>query len=231
MLGCLSCITKMRFFTACPPSCTERDARCDSTCLLNSSQNALAQLGNCVNLPEQDTLEEVIADSINAGFTFFTPPIINIIDLNYVCVVSGTLRDTYRIVSVVVRYSCLGFLCPAGTLLSQYDVSCNSEGMWVDGLNQHFHRDIADADLATPNRTECSFCVAPNHPLLATIALPYDDTTHCVGMSVHVQYNSSWTQLQCWREVSLILYTGCFSILPYLMVFTYGFNLGQHLVT
>jgi hypothetical protein len=52
--------------------------------------------------------------------------------------------------------------------------------MWEDGLNQHFHRDVADAGLTTPNRTECSFCVAPDHPLLAAIPLPYDDVTHCV---------------------------------------------------
>ena len=43
--------------------------------------------------------------------------------------------------------------------VSQFDFSCNSEDNWEDGVNQHFHRDVADADLATPNRTECLFCV------------------------------------------------------------------------
>ena len=110
---------------------------------------------------------------------------ITIRNINYVCLVSGTFSGTYKILSVVVEYTCAGFLvCPSVMPLSQYDFSCNSSGMWEDGLNQHFHRDVADAGLTTPNRTECSFCVAPDHPLLAAIPLPYDDVTHCVGMSV-----------------------------------------------
>ena len=153
--------------------------------MLSSSQNALAEFGSCTSLPDERTLQSLITTSITAGFTFIVPPMITITNINYVCLVSETFSGTYRILSVVVEYECSGlFLCPSVMPLSQYDFSCNSSGMWEDGLNQHFHRDVADADLTTPNRTECSFCVAPNHPLLAAIALPYDNVTHCVGMSV-----------------------------------------------
>ena len=153
--------------------------------LLTSSHHALAQFGNCTELPDTATLQNLIAVSFTRDVVFFQPPTIGILDLNYVCLSPGTFVGTFRAFSVVVSYMCSGPLCPSATPVSQFDFSCNSEENWEDGLNQHFHREVADAGLATPNRTECLFCVAPDHPLLVTIDLPYDNPTHCVGMSVY----------------------------------------------
>ena len=154
--------------------------------MLASRHHAFAQFSNCTALPDTATLETLIGSSFTGDVVFITPPTIAIEQLNYVCLVPGTVTGTYTMFSVVVSYECGGPLCPSDTPVSQFDFSCNSGGIWEDGLNQNFHREVADADLTTPNNTECLFCVAPDHPLLVTIDLPYNEPTHCVGMSVHV---------------------------------------------
>ena len=157
--------------------------------LLINGQHSLAQLsfGDCAGLPDEGTLESLIATSFTVGgFGLIQPPAVEILDLNYVCLASGTLRDTYRVFSVVVRYNCAGLACPATRPVSQFDFSCSEQRVWSDVINEGFHRDSADADLNTPNRTNCSLCFASDHPLLDVIrdVRQYDSTTHCVGESV-----------------------------------------------
>ena len=159
--------------------------------LLVSSQYAQSQLDSCPTLPDPTVLEKLIRNNI-AGSEGGRPPAslaVTVRKLNYVCLVSGVFRDTYRKLSVVVSYDCSGsILCPSASPVSQFDFTCNSEGMWEDdifGTSDFSRRDVADASLTTPNRTNCSFCIAPNHPVLgflAGITRPYDETTHCIGM-------------------------------------------------
>ena len=156
--------------------------------LLVSSQSVLAQFGDCPTLPDATTLESLIRDTFAGGSnpTNPRPPNVVVRDFNYVCLVSGMFRDTYRKLSVVVSYACSGSACPSALPLSQFDFTCNSEGAWEGEVSDidFSRRDVADADLITPNRTNCSFCVAPNHSLVVNISLPYDMTTHCIGMSM-----------------------------------------------
>ena len=152
----------------------------DIVSLLVSSQYALA---DCPTLPDAATLEKLIRGTFVGGDS----PVVLVRDFNYVCLVSGMFRGTFRKLSVVVSYDCSrSSLCPSTSLVSQFDFTCNSAGEWDDdvlGTAEFSRRNVADADLTTPNRTNCSFCVAPDHPLIEGIPLSYDMITHCFGMS------------------------------------------------
>ena len=168
-----------------------------SLAALVSNQYAQSQLDNCPTLPDPTILENLIRNSI-AGSEGSSPPAslaVNVRKFNYVCLVSGVFRDTFKRLSVVVSYDCSGStLCPSASPVSQFDFTCNSEGLWEDdifGTSDFSRRDTADASLTTPSRTNCSFCIAPSHPVLtfvAGISLPYDETTHCIGM----YFNTCW---------------------------------------
>ena len=160
-----------------------------ATVLLVLSQVANGQFGDCPTLPDATSLEILIrknvADSEGEGPP--ASPVVNVRDFNYVCLVSGMVRGTFKKLSVVVSYDCSGStLCPSASPMSQFDLTCNSAEMWEDdvfGTSEFSRRNVADADLTTPNRTNCSICIAPSHPQVVNIPLPYDTTTHCFGMS------------------------------------------------
>ena len=156
--------------------------------LLVSSQSALAQFGNCATLPDTTTLETLIQGTFAAGDSLTDPPDVVVRDFNYVCLVSGAFRDTFRKLSVVVSYDCSGrTLCTSASPVSQFDFTCSAEDVWEDdvlGTSEFSRRDIADASMTTPNRTNCSICAAPFHPQIASISLPYDMITHCFGKPV-----------------------------------------------
>ena len=163
--------------------------------LLVSSQYAHAQtFGDCRSLPDAAALEELIRLTFRVGDSPPSGLVINVQDFNYVCLVSGMFRGTYRKLSVVVSYDCTGStLCPSASPVSQFDFTCNSAEMWDDevlGTSEFSRTDVANADLTTPNRTNCSICISPNHPSQPGIPLPYDMITHCIGTYVclHIIY-------------------------------------------
>ena len=88
-----------------------------------------------------------------------------------------------------MSYDCSGtILCLSASPVSQFDLSCTLDGMWGDDVlrtSEFSRRDVADADLITPTRSNCSLCVAPDHPGVVSVPHPYDTITHCVGMSAH----------------------------------------------
>ena len=151
-----------------------------------SSQYALAQEGDCPALPDESTLETLITSNIHT-YTSGSRPNVRIHDFNYVCLASGKFRNTFRGLSVVVSYDCSGnILCPSASPVSQFDFTCGLNGMWSDivfSTAAYSRRDVADADLTTLSRTNCSFCVTPHHQM--NILLPYDTLTHCIGMLTH----------------------------------------------
>ena len=165
--------------------------------LLSSSQYALAQQGqqgNCPTLPDETILETLISNNIhilNAGDI----PNVRIHDFNYVCLASGEFKDTFRGLSVVVSYDCSGSqLCPSASPVSQFDFTCTSNNMWSDIIfaTSEFSRvDVPEADLTTPNRSNCSFCVSPHHHTV-NIPLSYDTITHCIGMLTHIMCITSY---------------------------------------
>ena len=150
--------------------------------LLASCQYVLAREGDCPTLPDEATLESLISGTFNRD----DRPDVRVRDLKYVCLVSGMFKGTFRRLSVVVSYDCSrSSLCPSTSLVSQFDFTCNSGNVWGDdvlGTSEFSRSDIADADLTTPNHTNCSYCVAPNHPLVEDISQPYDNMTHCFGI-------------------------------------------------
>ena len=149
---------------------------------------AIFQFGDCPTLPDAAELESLIRETFRPGDS---PPdaVIHVRDFNYVCLVPGLFRDTFRKLSVVVSYNCsVSTLCPSASPLSQFEFTCDTNEMWIDqlfGTSEFARTNVADASLTTPNGTNCSICIAPNHDvLLAGIPLPYDETTHCIGTYV-----------------------------------------------
>ena len=150
--------------------------------LLASCQYILARDGDCPTLPDEATLESLISSTFVGGDS----PDVHVSDFKYVCLVSGMFKGTFRRLSVVVSYNCSrSSLCPSTSLVSQFDFTCNSGNVWGDevlGTSEFSRSDVADADLTTLIRTNCSYCVAPDHPQAEQIPLPYDNMTHCFGM-------------------------------------------------
>ena len=159
--------------------------------LLVSSQYALAQFGDCPSLPNATPgeLERLMRITFEGGDSPDTTLVIVVHNFNYVCLVSGMFRGTYRKLSVVVSYNCSGNVCPTPSpLLSQFDYSCNTDEQWtveIVGTSEFSRHTVADGSLTTPNRTSCSLCIAPDHPQIVNVPFAYDQPTHCVGMSVH----------------------------------------------
>ena len=102
-------------------------------------------------------------------------------DSNIVCLRSGRTRDTYRGVSVVVRYSCTGppSECTGNPTLSQFEFECATGPTWavsVDGSTFNIITTPPDGSLSTPLRTDCGVCISPARSGFASIT---DNEQHC----------------------------------------------------
>lgn len=146
---------------------------------LVSSQNY------CDRLPNNAELERLIADTLRTSDAS-TPPDITVLEVNYVCLASGRLRDTFTTFSAVVRYNCVGVRCPQSNV-SQFEFGC-LRGTWsnrVLGRTENLRTNVADASLNSPNRTDCSFCFSPSHSALSDnpqLEPIYDSFNHCLGI-------------------------------------------------
>ena len=117
-----------------------------------------------------------------------TPPTIRIVNMSYVCQMSGMFRDTYRGISLLAKYECGGSpLCPVpveGVVeKSQFDFAC-SNGKWVAGVivgPQFALTENPNSTFDTPLRTDCSFCISPPELESLGSTLVSDELTHCVG--------------------------------------------------
>ena len=145
--------------------------------------------GDCSDLPSNSVLEGLIATNFKENDAS-TPPTITVNEVNYVCLMSGMFRDTFRGFSAVIRYDCVGIQCPQSNV-SQFEFSCDNTGEWTDsvlGSTENLRTDVADASLTSPNRTDCSFCFSPTHTILTDnpgLISTYDNINHCLGM-LHV---------------------------------------------
>ena len=157
--------------------------------LILSLQYQVFGQNNCRDLPSNSDLEELMAVTYTTSDNP-TAPSITIQELNYVCLVSGEFRDTFRTFSVVARYECVGVQCDSMTQ-SQYEFTCrNNEWIGtVSGTLEFSRTTPSDAALTTSNRTDCAFCISPSHPNLPdTILDRYDPVRHCIGI---FKYNES----------------------------------------
>ena len=156
------------------------------TMLLAFSQYILAQRVDCP-LPDVSVLETLMASLIPTSDSPSIPTIRIDGKVTYVCLQSGMFKDTYRGMSFLARYECSGSRNCLSNVVekSQFDLSCTSRGEWttdIEGSSYFsFTRDPV-ANLTTPLRTDCSFCINPL--LLEAIESPLvsDNATHCVGM-------------------------------------------------
>jgi hypothetical protein len=141
----------------------------------------------CEKLPNDTVLEGLISSTFQGGDASISPNI-TVLEVNYVCLASGNVRGSFSGFSAVVLYECVGERCPASNV-SQFEFSCDSiERKWinfVDGSTENLRTDVADANLTSPNRTDCSICFSPTH-ILANQLTPdmmskYDNINHCLG--------------------------------------------------
>ncbi len=125
-------------------------------------------------------------------------PDIQILDSHIVCMSTGTARDSYRYLSVIVNYTCNGGGCESNLVVAQFDMSClRPDGVPADGEPQWEMRVVdppnvlasgesvrtqpADGNFSTVPRTDCQACLSPtisannNFPLSLHPDLP----THC----------------------------------------------------
>ena len=109
------------------------------------------------------------------------PVSVQVHDSNIVCLRSGRTRDTYRGVSVVVRYSCTGPLseCTGNPTLSQFEFECATGPTWtasVDGSASNIITTPPNGTLSTPLRTDCGVCISPARSGFASIT---NNEQHC----------------------------------------------------
>ena len=81
------------------------------------------------SLPTNDDLEQVIVDIIRFGDSSSLPTV-TVARFHPVCLAFGQQQDRYRLVSVVVEYTCSGDInCPSGTAVEEIESECDS-GVW-----------------------------------------------------------------------------------------------------
>ena len=175
-----------------------------------------ADIGNCMlptmadlgrsDVPSQDGLVAggLTADGIDAGNT---RPFVRIIDFQYVCQSSGTMRGTVSSVSVVVQFeTCSGtevFCADAANreaVIEQFQFDCLAVATDPNGGDPRMNvfsfdpntisptvrglvRTIAsrvEADLTTPLAERCGECVDGT----SAIGLPATADTHCARMLI-----------------------------------------------
>ena len=134
------------------------------------------------SFPTNDDLEEVIVNIIRLGDSS-SIPIVTIARFHPVCLAFGAQQDRYRLVSVVVEYTCSGHTnCPSGTAVEQIESECGS-GIWSNTVlssTDNTRSVPPDASFNTTTREDCSFCLTAE---LANniIGVTTDNVTHCVG--------------------------------------------------
>ena len=110
------------------------------------------------------------------------PVSVQVHDSNIVCLSSGRTRDTFRTVSVVVRYTCNGAPseCTTGnSILSQFDFECVAGPRWtasVGGSASNIITTPPNGTLSTTLRTDCGVCISPARSGFATIT---NNEQHC----------------------------------------------------
>ena len=111
----------------------------------------------------------LLADALNAGgqatLTY------QLLEFNTVCLAQGTVRDTYRSTSLVVRYrDSLGV-----ESTTQLHLQCIDED-WSDLNFGSIDNAISttDSSLTTPTRRDCLLCISP-------AVAPISTLEHCFG--------------------------------------------------
>ena len=138
------------------------------------------------SFPTNGDLEVVIARITIAGDSPSSPTV-NVIRFHPVCLAFGEQQDRYRLVSVVVEYTCSGNTnCPSGTAVEQIESECD-DGVWsnrVLGSTVDVRSVFTEANFTTTTREDCSLCVSPELVEVGQIPIPTDSVTHCLGKCI-----------------------------------------------
>ena len=145
----------------------------------------------CTESQLNQNLQELVADALTTG----DPPAIELLGSQTVCLSAGSTRDLYRYASVVVSFNCSGSLpgnplgIPScdGELTVQFDFECGSGPQWQSALTLGGDNvfNPAVANLSTPLRTDCSFCLDPALGG-SVVEFAVDVVTHCGGIICHL---------------------------------------------
>ena len=130
------------------------------------------------SLPTNDDLEQVIVNIIGFGDSSSLPTV-TVARFHPVCLAFGQQQDHYRLVSVVVEYTCSGHgNCPSGTAVEQIESECDStSGVWSNTV-QGSVLDTRSPDVSFTTTTS-SFCLSTE--LASSLGPTTDNVTHCVG--------------------------------------------------
>ena len=133
------------------------------------------------SFPTNGDLEQVITDIIQFGDSSSIPTV-TVARFHPVCLAFGQQQDRYRLVSVVVEYTCSGNTnCPSDTAVEQIESECIN-GAWSNIVQSSAldTRSVPpDASFNTTTRENCSFCLSPE--LADGMGATTDTVTHCVG--------------------------------------------------
>ena len=128
----------------------------------------LEDLGNTA-IPSPTGL---LADTLNA-LPGASPAMIQVLQLNEVCLGQGSMKGTYRSVSVIVEYF---DMTASNNLTVQTEYQCEN-GLWVIMGTPEVTTNPTGT-LTTPPRTDCARCIGP---LSAPVILPITPDEHCAG--------------------------------------------------
>ena len=144
----------------------------------------LAGICSCqkCTLPTNSDLEEVIKDIIETDDNS-TRPFVNVMSFHPVCLAFDDMKDLYRVVSVIVNYTCTDNpSCPSGTAVEQIECRCHN-GVWISVVPgpELTRSQTTEASFSTSTRENCSFCMSPELEATVGLALRTDSVTHCTG--------------------------------------------------
>ena len=146
--------------------------------------------------PTSSQLEEVIGLIFLAGDSAAAPTV-NLMNSEIVCSGFGEQEGLLRQVSVIVEYTCTGYIgCPSDTATEQIESQCNG-GNWtsvVGGSTDDVRLQSPIATLTTPDRDDCAFCLSPDKAVSVNAPAP-DDVTHCVGQCLPLTWSILYCQL------------------------------------
>ena len=122
----------------------------------------------------------LISDAIRAQSQPVDPITVQVFNSTFVCIAQGTLRNTARMVSVLVRYTRTG---ESTVRTEQFQWQCIN-GRWganVLGSQTFLITDPPAATFDTPLRQDCSHCADPAQPT----GLNTNNFQHCNRKFLH----------------------------------------------
>lgn len=142
----------------------------------------VVSIGSCqeeCSYPKKSDMETVIEHNLEYQMAPSVQVNIEISILHPVCLAVGNSRDTYRSVSIWVRYECSGNdICPDGVVEEQFESECDN-GEWSHIVQNDAHNTRTEnpkASYATTTTRNCFRCLSPDKPS----AFDSDPTTHCL---------------------------------------------------